>query len=130
MAAIRFLVLVVVILSASTEYFTRVNLSVALISMTSSEVTNATVYEVCPLPVDGANFGSTISENKNGARFAWNSKVKGIILGSYFYSYVLMQIPAGRMAELFGPKVVIATGLAGSAIINLLTPLLAHSVIC
>lgn len=39
-----------------------------------------------------------------------------------------MQIPAGRLAELFGGKWIIAFGLLGSGLVNLITPLVASSV--
>lgn len=40
-----------------------------------------------------------------------------------------MQIPAGRLSELFGGKWIIAFGLLGSGVVNILTPLAASSVI-
>ena len=40
-----------------------------------------------------------------------------------------MQVPAGRMAELYGAKWIIATSLIGSGVINVITPLIADYVV-
>lgn len=42
--------------------------------------------------------------------FLWDEYSQGIILGSFFYGYVLTQIPGGRLAETFGGKLVFGLG--------------------
>lgn len=34
-----------------------------------------------------------------GERFAWDTKVQGQVLGSYFYGFVLTGLPSGYLAE-------------------------------
>ena len=41
---------------------------------------------------------------------AWQESQQGIILGMFFYGYVLTQLPGGRLAEIVGNK-------AGSSIL-------------
>ncbi len=36
--------------------------------------------------------------------FTWDSSTQGIILGSFFYGYILTQIPGGWLATKFGGK--------------------------
>merc|ERR1711908_164787 len=38
------------------------------------------------------------------AVFNWSEKEKGVILGMFFYGYVLTQLPGGRLAEIVGGK--------------------------
>lgn len=49
------------------------------------------------------------------------------MLGSFFYGYVLTQVPGGRLAELFGGKLVFGLGVLMTAVFTLLTPIAAHT---
>ena len=44
--------------------------------------------------------------------FGWDEKTNGVILGMFFYGYVLTQVPGGRMAELVGGKWLFGVGEA------------------
>lgn len=57
--------------------------------------------------------------------FDWDQKDRGIILGAFFYGYILTQILGGSMAARFGGNVVFGGGIAVTAILCLLTPLVA-----
>lgn len=56
----------------------------------------------------------------------WDELEQGIILGSFFYGYVLTQIPGGRLAETLGGKLIYGTGVFITAIFTLLTPMAAR----
>ncbi len=58
--------------------------------------------------------------------FAWDSQTQGLVLGSFFYGYVLTQYPGGRAAELYGGKWVFGVGIAATALFTLLTPVAAE----
>ncbi|KAH8306921.1 hypothetical protein KR044_001082, partial [Drosophila immigrans] len=58
--------------------------------------------------------------------FNWSGKTKSLILSSFFWGYVVTQVPAGPLARRFGGKVTILTGLAISSILTVLTPLCAR----
>lgn len=58
--------------------------------------------------------------------FDWDEKVQGFIHGSFFYGYILSQIPGGRFAEIFGGKVVYGLGMFVCSICSLLAPFLAR----
>ena len=61
----------------------RVNLSVAI------------VYMVAPY---------NTTDTDQGGPFHWSDYDQGIILGMFFYGYIVTQLPGGRLAELFGGK--------------------------
>ena len=66
------------------------------------------------------------SFQKDG-EFAWDEYKQGIILGSFFWGYVLTQIPGGRLAELFGGRKLLGYGILSTSIFTLLTPFAARA---
>lgn len=57
----------------------------------------------------------------------WDETTQGIVLGSFFYGYVLTQIPGGRLAEIYGGKRIYGFGVLITAIFTILTPYAASS---
>ncbi|KAI1294733.1 putative transporter slc-17.2 [Halotydeus destructor] len=72
---------------------------------------------------------TTGSAGSLAPQYDWDLTTQNFILGAFYYPYVALQIPSGRMADIFGSKYVIALGLLGSGLVNLLTPLAASSVL-
>ena len=70
-------------------YSMRVNLSVAIVYMVNESAIN--------------NLTSLNSTSKDGP-FVWDESQQGIILGMFFYGYVLTQLLGGRLAEIIGGK--------------------------
>lgn len=54
--------------------------------------------------------------------FDWDEATQGIILGSFYYGYVLTHIPGGMLAERYGGKWLLGLGLLSTALCTLLTP--------
>ncbi|XP_025907065.1 sialin isoform X3 [Nothoprocta perdicaria] len=73
-------------------YALRVNLSVALVDMVEPNTSLAknTTSNVCP------EHSSTINvpRNTSGKKYSWDADTQGWILGSFFYGYIITQIPA------------------------------------
>ncbi|XP_049873381.1 sialin isoform X2 [Pectinophora gossypiella] len=110
-------------LGFANVYAMRVNLSVAIVAMinqTTTPMSNDT-SDVCPV-VTPAN--STVPEKPG--EFDWTAEQQSIILGSFFYGYVLTQIPGGRIAELFGGKLVYGVGVLLTALFTILSPIAAY----
>lgn len=53
----------------------------------------------------------------------WNQSVKSLILSSFFWGYVLMQLPASIMSKKFGAKLVLVYANIVGSIITILHPL-------
>lgn len=77
----------------------RVNLSVAIVAMTDRD-----------------------ANNTNIDYYDWNESKQSLILSSFFWGYVVTQIPAGQLAEKFGPKILLFISLSLCSALNLLTP--------
>jgi len=104
----RYIVALLAFFGFCNIYMLRVNLSVAVVAMT----TNKTHH----LP-DG-----TTTEYPD---FEWDSATQGLVLASFFYGYILTQIPGGYLATKYGGKRVFLWGITATAVITIFTPLLA-----
>ncbi|XP_077343508.1 sialin [Lithobates pipiens] len=105
-------------------YALRVNLSVALVGMinsTSHEQENRSA-NVCPDHT--AHPG--VPHNSTGKTYNWDADTQGWILGSFFYGYIITQIPGGYIAGKFGGKLLMGFGILGTAVFTLLTPVAAN----
>ncbi|PAV56648.1 hypothetical protein WR25_08075 isoform A [Diploscapter pachys] len=91
-------------------YAMRANLSIAIVEMTTG-----TNYQL-------AN-GTTIHER--GGFENWSPVTQGVVLGSFFYGYILTQIPGGYLAHHYGGRTIFMLGVLGTAVFTLLTPPLA-----
>ena len=58
--------------------------------------------------------------------FAWNEALQGTILGSFFWGYILTNLVGGRLAEVFGGRVVMGTGVLLTALLTVLSPVVAR----
>nr|XP_028578608.1 sialin isoform X4 [Podarcis muralis] len=104
-------------------YALRVNLSVALVDMVESNasLTKNTSSNVCK------EHSSTpvVPRNTTGKKYPWDANTQGWILGSFFYGYIITQVPGGYLARQFGGKKLLGFGILGTAIFTLFTPLAA-----
>ena len=57
--------------------------------------------------------------------YEWDSETQGWILGSFFYGYIVTQVPGGYLARKYGAKWLLGIGILGTVIFTLLTPLAA-----
>lgn len=104
-------------------YCMRVNLSVAMVAMVNTTEKAEVNLSSGECPDDHAKNTTT---NNNG-EFNWHSDTVGYILGSFFYGYLVTQIPGGWMAEKFGGKYMFGYGVLCTAILTLVTPLAART---
>lgn len=56
-------------------------------------------------------------------RFQWSQQLQGIILSSFYWGYLISEIPGGILAQKYGAKVILLIGVFLSAIVAVLTPL-------
>lgn len=56
---------------------------------------------------------------------SWNKEARNELLGAFFVGYVIFQIPCGRAAEIFGPKLLFLWLAVGTGLSSLVFPLAA-----
>lgn len=103
----RYLVAIMSFLGFVNVYALRVNLSVALVAMvsnTTSHYSNGTEYVI------------------TGPEFEWSPKLQGFVLSSFFFGYIVTQIPGGWLAAEYGGKNLFGFGILMTALFTLVTP--------
>lgn len=140
--SIRFLLALIAFVAYATQYTQKINMSVAIVCMVNntalketSKLLNETIKAV-PFEVTKANSLNLSSnaalEDKCGAstsgksgidgEFIWNKKVQGMILSSYFFGYLITEIPGGYLSMKIGPKMVLALSVLVSSIFTIALP--------
>lgn len=58
--------------------------------------------------------------------FEWDEVQQSIILASFFWGYLIFQVPGGRVAEVWGTKTVFGSSILINGILSLALPLAAR----
>ena len=90
-----------------------------------SNLTERVAYGAVPEQCQANAGGSNSSVNGEDGPFLWDKDVQGHILGSFFYGYLISQIPGGILAERYGGKWVFGVSLGIATVATLLTPVAA-----
>ncbi|GBN48339.1 Sialin [Araneus ventricosus] len=130
---VRYLFAVNGLLGFLVVYALRVNISVAIVAMVNQTAivetsTNNLSSKECVVPSSSNDFSnSTNDSNTKDGEFMWSSKMQGVVLGSFYYGYVISQIPGGRLAELYSGKWVFGISTLITSVLTLLTPIAARA---
>ncbi|XP_026734517.1 putative inorganic phosphate cotransporter [Trichoplusia ni] len=86
--------------ATTVSYATRVSMSVGIVAMTSNNSHGFPVFD-------------------------WSRSTQDTILSSFFWGYIVLQIPAGWIAGRFGGKYLMLISMATTGVINLVLPIAA-----
>nr|XP_042910952.1 sialin-like [Parasteatoda tepidariorum] len=120
---IRYLFTVMCFLGTLFLIAARVNMSVAMVAL----VNKTAIFNMTQVTNDCPNLklnnitdpANTIS--KTGP-YNWPQDMQNLVLNSFYYFFLIMQIPGGRFSEMFGGKWVFVIGLMISLVFTLLVP--------
>ncbi|KAJ8946330.1 hypothetical protein NQ318_004220 [Aromia moschata] len=107
-----------VILGFMFNYMLRVNLTIAIVDMIESNASIAT---------NSSKSTASAKQRVEETRFDWTTEQKNDILGSFFWGYVLTELPGGRLAEIVGAKRIFGGGMLAASILTVLTPAACYS---
>ncbi|KAG6449210.1 hypothetical protein O3G_MSEX005914 [Manduca sexta] len=96
---IRHLQTLMLFIAMVLVYGMRVNISMAIVAMTDKSNENA---------------------------FDWSMQTQSVILSSFFWGYVILQIPGGEMAARFGGKILVTVSIGINSVVSLCIPIAAH----
>ncbi|XP_055942246.1 sodium-dependent phosphate transport protein 3-like [Argiope bruennichi] len=106
----------------------RMVLGVGIVAMVkhsqTNESSNVNASEIsCPLPSNPPNV--VVGSNFQG-EFDWSTELQGYIVGIGFLSFLMTNIPAGRLVDAVGSKTVLVLSSAISGILILISPFAAR----
>lgn len=134
----RYVLIVLGFLGLANVYGMRVNLNVALVAMVNhTAIQETTKPSDCPDPrvvvnLNGVSYANSSRLHGGEIRerdgpFVWDPVMQGIVLGSFYYGYILTPIPGGRLAERFGAKWLFGLGTLFTGLLSLLIPIASHA---
>jgi MFS transporter, ACS family, solute carrier family 17 (sodium-dependent inorganic phosphate cotransporter), member 5 len=60
--------------------------------------------------------------NPDFPEYEWGEREKALVLSSFFWGYVITQVPGGQMAKKYGGKIMLLCSITLCSLLNLLTP--------
>ncbi|CAB3362205.1 Hypothetical predicted protein [Cloeon dipterum] len=114
-----------------TNYMLRVNLNIAIVSMTggTNVLSNASFNKTLVLSECVANASgkhAAPGADFQEAEFDWDSGQQAMVLGSFYWSYVVTMVPGGLVAEKYGGKLVYGGGNLVLCLMCLFVPVAAR----
>ncbi|CAH1802651.1 unnamed protein product [Owenia fusiformis] len=117
-------------------YVVRTNFSIAMICMvkrpfrnptsamneTKPKIGNNTRFTEIDIGDEACSLVTQINDYTHG-EFEWDRRLQGLLLSSFFYGYVVTQLPAGIMADKFGGKRVFGFGMLVTVVAMVLIPI-------
>ncbi|XP_050079516.1 putative inorganic phosphate cotransporter [Anopheles maculipalpis] len=137
----RMIVTIMIFVACTASFMLRVHMSINLLAMIQPTATAPSNNSITGLN-DTNSVSSTPNATANvtfddnlivpapvvpdyGPRYDWNQNTQSHILGAYFYGYLLTSLPAGPLAERYGPQRLIGYSFLLCAIVTALFPLFA-----
>ncbi|KAM7341817.1 putative inorganic phosphate cotransporter protein picot isoform 1-T1 [Cochliomyia hominivorax] len=121
----RYFVTFMLFLGMANAYVMRTNMSVAIVAMVNHTAIIAgndeNVFDdECP----DSNY-TEVDHGQDG-EFTWDSALQGYILSSFFYGYVITQIPFGMLAKKYGSLNFLGWGMLINSVFAFLVPVAAR----
>ncbi|XP_049291666.1 sialin-like [Anopheles funestus] len=141
----RMIVTIMIFVACTASFMLRVHMSINLLAMIQPIATTNTPANNTGIVLNATTSSSlmphsmaneTVTQDDNvivpapvvpdyGPRYAWNQNMQSHILGAYFYGYLLTSLPAGPMAERYGPQRLIGYSFLLCALVTALFPIFA-----
>ncbi|XP_016838309.1 putative inorganic phosphate cotransporter [Nasonia vitripennis] len=101
-------------------YGMRVSISITITEMVKHIEKNVTIdEETCPKDESSAPKNTT---GTGAGTYDWDEETQGIILSSFYWGYVITQLPGALLAEKFGGKQTLGLGMLCTAILTIAIP--------
>lgn len=124
----RHVVTFMLFLGMANAYVMRTNMSVAIVAMVNHTALRDHDDHGIPTHECGYDPNATVAEvSHSDGEFVWDSTKQGYLLSSFFYGYVITQIPFGILAKRYGSKYFLGVGMLINSVFGLLVPVAARA---
>ncbi|VVC38796.1 Major facilitator superfamily,Major facilitator superfamily domain [Cinara cedri] len=97
------------------NYMLRVNMSIVIVEMESNNNHhNVTTF---------SSNSTAITAKSSGMELDWSEFDKNLILGSFYWGYIITELPGGLMAEKVGTRPIFGYSMLLASIVTLFTPM-------
>uniref|UniRef100_G1QZ83 Vesicular glutamate transporter 1 n=1 Tax=Nomascus leucogenys TaxID=61853 RepID=G1QZ83_NOMLE len=107
----RYIIAIMSGLGFCISFGIRCNLGVAIVSM----VNNSTTHR-------GGHVVVQVAQGRSKAQFSWDPETVGLIHGSFFWGYIVTQIPGGFICQKFAANRVFGFAIVATSTLNMLIP--------
>ncbi|XP_064087532.1 putative inorganic phosphate cotransporter isoform X2 [Macrobrachium nipponense] len=105
-------------------YLNRIHINIAIVAMVTSNASDVVdQMDVCPLHF---LFNETPGNTSIG-EFDWDEETQGMILGCFFYGYMVGNLLGGLVCQVLGGRVMLGISTLSSSILSLLSPVCART---
>ena len=111
-------------LGMANAYDMRTNMSVDIVDMLNQSALEKQelLDDECP----DTDYGEQDNSGHQDGEFLWTTSMQGYILSSFFYGYVITQIPFGLLAKKYGAMRFLGWGMLINSVFAFLVPVAAR----
>ncbi|XP_063917741.1 sialin-like isoform X2 [Zophobas morio] len=120
----RYLLGIMTSLATFTSYTLRVTISLAITEMVQKKNESLVQHEdSCPV-IDNATY---VTVKNRDILYDWDEVQQGLILSSFYWGYIVTHIPCALLAEKYGGKHVLGSGMLLNTVLTIFLPLVITS---
>lgn len=120
----RHYVVFMLFLGMANAYVMRTNMSVAIVAMVNQSALEK--HELFDDECPDTDYGEQDNSGHQDGEFLWTTSMQGYILSSFFYGYVITQIPFGLLAKKYGAMRFLGWGMLVNSVFAFLVPVAAR----
>ncbi|CAF1032852.1 unnamed protein product [Adineta ricciae] len=121
--SIRVAVAFVGFLGMVAHYSQKISVGIALVCMVNHTAINQHKYSHA-IPLTQADIDCPRANNtvKIEGPYPWTKNIQGIVLGGYFWGYLITEIPGGYLASRFGARFIFGIAMIISGLVTIIMP--------
>ncbi|XP_054156517.1 sialin-like [Oppia nitens] len=120
---VRYLIVLLSVIANGLSYTMRTNLNLTIVAMVKRN-DGTHDYDTCPVG-DGSGSQTNSKEEIEGD-FEWSESIQGVVLGAYYYGYIVTNCFGGQLADWMGARLLVGASLLSSGILTLIIPVCAN----
>ncbi|XP_031637844.1 putative inorganic phosphate cotransporter isoform X2 [Contarinia nasturtii] len=122
----RHFVTFMLFLGMANAYVMRTNMSVAIVAMVDHTAIANSTHELVDNECPDSGYDTSSNHTQQNGEFPWKPIEQAVILSSFFYGYVITQIPFGMLAKRYGARGFLGYGMLLNSVFAFFVPVAAR----